>query len=64
MYKQVRVVEVTAEGPRKGFHLYGVHLTGPYDPSKPLENAYYLGSPNTKLEGVRIIESPNWEKLG
>jgi hypothetical protein len=63
MYKQVRVVEVKDEGPRKGFHLYGAHLTKGYDPARPLEDAYYLGAPNSKLEGVRIVQSPNWEKL-
>ncbi len=62
MYKQVRVVEVK-EGPRKGLHLYGNHLCGPYDPSNPLHNAYYLSSDNGVLRGVEIVQSPNWETL-
>lgn len=62
MYKQVRVIEVP-EGPRAGKHLYGVHLTQAYDPAKPLEGAYYLGSKDQRLEGVVIVESPDWKKL-
>lgn len=62
MYKQVRLVEVK-DGPRAGMHLYGVHLTTPYDPAKPVTNAYYLGRTGERIKGTRIVESPNWQKL-
>lgn len=62
MYKQVRVVEVT-EGKRKGLHLYGNHLCGPYDPAKPYDNAYYLSSQNGRLPDCEIVQSLHWEKL-
>lgn len=58
MYKQVRVV--AAPGGRL---LYAAHLTAAYDPAHPMKNAYHLGNAGQVLRGVRIVESPNWEKL-